>query len=55
MEKLGIRVTNSGYTAIDDKSKKIDCATDWKNMGAYEDFLVERLTAPMGTADANSN
>ena len=53
MEKLGIRVTNSGYTAIDDKSKKINCATDWKNLGAYEDFLVERLITPVTAADAN--
>jgi hypothetical protein len=53
MEKLGIRVTNSGYTAIDGKAKKIDCATDWKNVGAYEDFLVERACS-VSTADAAS-
>jgi inosine-uridine nucleoside N-ribohydrolase len=53
MEKLGIRVTDDGYTAIDGKGKKINCATNWKNIGAYEDFLVERLTTPVGTADAN--
>jgi inosine-uridine nucleoside N-ribohydrolase len=53
MEKLGIRVTDDGYTAIDGKAKKINCATNWKNIGAYEDFLVERLTTPVGTAGAN--
>jgi hypothetical protein len=63
MERLGIRVTNDGFTAIDGKGKKINCATNWKNLGAYEDFLVERLTsqaipAPTGNiggqpADAN--
>jgi inosine-uridine nucleoside N-ribohydrolase len=53
MEKLGIRVTDDGYTAIDNKAKKINCATNWKNLGAFEDFLVERLTRPVGTADAN--
>ena len=46
METLGIRVTDDGYTAIDGKAKKINCATSWKNLGGYEDFLVERLTGP---------
>ncbi|MGA2322963.1 MAG: nucleoside hydrolase [Sedimentisphaerales bacterium] len=54
MEKLGIRVTDDGYTAIDGKAKKINCATKWKNLGAFEDFLVERLTSPVGPADPNS-
>ena len=54
MEKLGIRVTDDGYTVIDGKAKKINCATSWKNIGAYEDFLVGRLTTPVGTTDANS-
>ena len=54
METLGIRVTDDGYTAIDGKAKKINCATSWKNLGAYEDFLVERLTGqaiPAPTSD----
>jgi len=44
MEKLGIRVTEDGYTIIDDNAKVINCATTWKDLGAFEDFLVERLT-----------
>jgi len=44
MEKLGIRVTDDGYTVIDDKAKVINCATEWKDLGAFEDLLVERLT-----------
>jgi inosine-uridine nucleoside N-ribohydrolase len=44
MEKLGVRVTDDGYTRIDDKAKVINCATDWKDLGAFEDFLVDRLT-----------
>ncbi len=43
-EKLGIRVTDDGYTAIADNAKKINCATQWKDLEAFEDFLVERLT-----------
>jgi len=44
MEKLGIRVTDDGYTRIDDKAKVINCATEWKDLGVFEDFLVTRLT-----------
>jgi inosine-uridine nucleoside N-ribohydrolase len=44
IERLGIKVTNDGYTAIDQRAKKIDCATEWKDLGAFEDFLVARLT-----------
>jgi len=43
MEKLGIRVTDDGFTVIDDQAKKINCAMDWKNLSAFEDFLVNRL------------
>jgi hypothetical protein len=44
MERLGIRVTDDGYTVIDDKAKVINCATEWKDLGAFEDYLVRRLT-----------
>ena len=44
MEKLGIRVTDKGHTVIDDSAKHINCATDWKDLPAFEDFLVRRLT-----------
>jgi inosine-uridine nucleoside N-ribohydrolase len=44
MEELGIRVTDDGYTVIDDQAKKIKCATEWKDVPAFEDFLVQRLT-----------
>jgi inosine-uridine nucleoside N-ribohydrolase len=43
-EKLGIRVTDDGFTRIDEKAKVINCATEWKDLGAFEDFLVNRLT-----------
>lgn len=43
MERLGIRVTDDGSTVIDNNAKKINCATKWKNLGAFEDFLVQRL------------
>jgi len=44
MENLPIKVTDDGYTRIDDKAKVINCATEWKDLAAFEDFLVERLT-----------
>jgi inosine-uridine nucleoside N-ribohydrolase len=44
METLGIRVTDEGMTVIDDGGKKMHCAVDWKDLSAFEDFLVERLT-----------
>ena len=43
MEKLPIKVTDDGYTRIDENGKVINCATEWKDLDAFEDFLVERL------------
>jgi hypothetical protein len=47
MERLGIRVTNDGYTRIDPSAKVMNVATAWKDMGAFEDLLVQRLTNPV--------
>jgi inosine-uridine nucleoside N-ribohydrolase len=44
IERLPIRVTDDGFTRIDPKAKEIDCAMSWKDLGAFEDLLVERLT-----------
>jgi len=44
IEKLPIIVTDDGYTRIDENGKEINCATEWKDLGAFEDLLVERLT-----------
>ncbi|HBE76371.1 MAG TPA: hypothetical protein DDW65_01100 [Firmicutes bacterium] len=43
MEELGIRVTDDGFTMIDDTAKPIRCATGWKDLTAFEDLLVHRL------------
>ena len=43
MEDLGIRVTDDGYTVIDESAKVIHCAMDWKDLSAFEDLLVQRL------------
>lgn len=44
METLPIRVTDDGKTVIDEKAKRMRVATEWKDMGAFEDLLVQRLT-----------
>lgn len=44
METLPIRVTDDGKTVIDKAAKKMRVATEWKDMAAFEDLLVERLT-----------
>ena len=45
IEKLGIRVSDDGYTLIDNRAKKIACATAWKDLEGFEDDLVESLTS----------
>ena len=44
IEELGIRVTDDGYTIIDEEQPSIRCATAWKDFPAFEDWLVSRLT-----------
>jgi inosine-uridine nucleoside N-ribohydrolase len=44
MEKLGIRVEDTGHTVIDDRAKMMNCAMAWKDLDAFEDLLVARLT-----------
>jgi inosine-uridine nucleoside N-ribohydrolase len=45
MERLGLRVTDQGFTVIDAQAKPVNCAMAWKSLDAYRDFLVDRLTA----------
>ncbi len=45
IEDLGIRINDDGYTVIDEDAKIIHCATGWQGLPAFEDLLVERLTA----------
>jgi inosine-uridine nucleoside N-ribohydrolase len=44
MENLGLRVTDDGFTVVDETSKAIHCAVGWKDLPAFEDLLVRRLT-----------
>lgn len=49
MEEIGIKVTDDGFTLIDENAKKIRCAMEWKDLPAYEDLLVERLIGPISS------
>ncbi len=44
MEQLGIRIDDAGYTREAADAKRIEVATEWKNLDGFYDFLVERLT-----------
>ncbi len=44
MDRLGLRVTDDGFTSIDEKAKPVNAATAWKSLDDYRDFLVARLT-----------
>ena len=43
LETLNISIDEKGHTVIDESGQSIRCATGWKNLGAFEDMLVERL------------
>jgi len=43
MEKLRLRITDDGFTVIDPSAKEINVATSWKDLGGFEDWMVERL------------
>ncbi len=44
IEDLPVRVTDDGYTRIEEGARMTRCATGWKDLGAFEDLLVDRLT-----------
>jgi inosine-uridine nucleoside N-ribohydrolase len=46
LEELGIRVTDEGFTAIDAAARPVRCATAWRDLPAFHDFLAERLSGP---------
>jgi hypothetical protein len=39
-------VDDKGMTLIDPAAKVTNVATEWKDMAAFEDLLVKRLTGP---------
>jgi inosine-uridine nucleoside N-ribohydrolase len=45
MEFLDISISDDGYTRLDPGGKRMKVATQWKNLDAYRDLLVKRLTS----------
>ena len=45
MRDLGVQITEDGYTRISGEARKVHCAIEWKNLRAFKDMLVERLTS----------
>lgn len=43
MEDVPLRVTDKGMTVVDKSMKSIRCAMSWKDLNAFEDFMIERL------------
>jgi inosine-uridine nucleoside N-ribohydrolase len=49
METLRLRVDDDGFTREDPSARKMNVATQWKDLPAFEDWLVQRLTTkPLG-------
>ena len=45
IQRLGLRVTDDGRTVLDETARPVNCAMNWKDLGAFEDHLVARLTS----------
>lgn len=43
MEKMGIRITDSGFSVVDEKARQINVAIEWTDLDAYHEYLVNRL------------
>ena len=44
IEELGLRVTDDGYTRLDETARPVRCAMEWRDLSAFEDLVVQRLT-----------
>jgi hypothetical protein len=43
---MGVRVTDEGMTVPDPAARKLDWATEWRDLAAFEEWMTSRLTAP---------
>jgi inosine-uridine nucleoside N-ribohydrolase len=43
MQDMGIRITDDGYTVVDDAAKHVRCAIAWRDLDAYHALLAHRL------------
>jgi len=44
MKRLPLRVTDDGFTRVEEGGKAVDCAVKWKDLAGYERWLADRLT-----------
>ncbi|MEM8533787.1 MAG: nucleoside hydrolase [Chloroflexota bacterium] len=44
VEELGVRITDDGYTILDDEGRPTQIAIDWNDLDSFENALVQRLT-----------
>jgi inosine-uridine nucleoside N-ribohydrolase len=44
MKMLPIRITDDGFTRVEEGAKMVNCAVKWSDLDGYESWLVERLT-----------
>ncbi len=44
MKSLPIRITDDGFTRVQEGAKMVNCAVKWNDLDGYESWLVERLT-----------
>ena len=45
IEDLKLEVTETGFTKISEKGNNIRCATSWKDLQAFKNLIVNRLTS----------
>jgi inosine-uridine nucleoside N-ribohydrolase len=44
IKQLPIRVTDEGFTRVEEGARPVECAVNWKDLDGYETWLVDRLT-----------
>jgi inosine-uridine nucleoside N-ribohydrolase len=44
MQQLPLRISDDGFTRVEDGAKSVDCAVKWKSLDGYESWLAERLS-----------
>lgn len=45
MERVGLRVTDQGFTVPDPSARAVNAALEWKSLDGFRDWLVQRLTS----------
>ncbi len=46
VETINLSVSDDGFTKIDEGGVPVRCATAWKDLGAFEEHLTERIVGP---------